>query len=199
MNGFVGESWPGAGERSPGDYVYQWKLLQRRRAYEHGIDGVVAYLPGTGNIVLDPDGDARGKNAARRSVKLNLTGSSDGPLAPRIYDTYFIAFNAVGLDCAGASSTRSPRDLGLNECIQTGVAVNDIEGSGYLLRCGQSGADLDTVQVTCAVVDGGECQQWTVESGATLNCALFRSQKNKIVRTHTDPYDVPFTATVVRQ
>ncbi|HXV63919.1 MAG TPA: hypothetical protein VEK15_24675 [Vicinamibacteria bacterium] len=168
-------------------------------AYSHGVAGVVAYLPGTGNIVLDPDGDVKGKNAPRRSVKLNLTGSSDGPLPPRVYDTYFMALNAVGLDCLGSPSATSPRDLALNECIQTGVAVNDIEGSGYLLRCGQSGADLDTVGVTCEVVDAGACQQWSVESGATLHCALFRSQRNKIVRTHDDPYDVPFIATVVRQ
>jgi len=167
-------------------------------SYSHGVDGVVAYLPGTGNIVLDPDGNAR-KNAVRRSVKLNLTGSTDGPLAPRVYDTYWMALNAIGLDCSGNPSPVAPRDLAPGQCIQTGVAVNDIEGSGYLLRCGQSGADLDTVQVTCDAADGGECQQWSVESGETLHCALFQSVKNKFIRTHTVPYDVPFTATVVRQ
>ena len=167
--------------------------------YKHGVDGVVAYFPGTGNMVLDPDGDAKGKNAVRRSVKLQLNPTGNGgPLPAGEYDTYFLSINAIGLDCWGNASTTAPRDLGLNECIQAGVAVNDIEGSGYLLRCGQAGAGLDTVQVTC-VEDSGVCQQWTVESGATLHCALFRIVKTKLVRQHQDPYDVPFTATVARQ
>jgi len=109
-----------------------------------------------------------------------------------------MSINAIGKDCDNIDDATAPRDLAEEQCIRASVAVNDIEASGYLLRCGPTaGSDLDPVHVTCVAADQSGCQSWTVNSGDHLYCALFRLVKTKLVQ-YGDPYDVPFTATVVR-
>ena len=174
--------------------------------YSNGVDGVLAHFPGTGNIVLDPDANAKGKNAVRRFIELDFTkdAGDDGPLQG-IHQGSFMSINALGKDCDGSPSSIAPRDMTfVSQCIQADVAVNGIEGSGYLLRCGEdkygdpARADLDNVWITCDDVVANRCVRWSIAPGG--RCALFRLMKgNKFVRVHEDPYDMPFTATVERQ
>ena len=100
--------------------------------YTHGVDGVHAILPATGNIVLDPDRNARG-NQTPRSILLNIPGYS-----PPTLDAYFMSINSVGLACPGnpVDPMTPARDLATGECIQSELAVNQIAGTPWFLICG---------------------------------------------------------------
>lgn len=179
----------------------------RASYYRHGEYGVHAALPGTGNIVLDPDRYARG-NEAPRWIELDLSVVPEG-YTPATYKAYFLSVNSVGYACNGDSDSRPARDLTAGDCIQSELAINGIESTEWLLLCGGLVAEdypelgLTNVEVTCVGADADGCTEWDLTSEAAgSTCALFEyrgGKKGVSLVPVSDAFPLQFAAHVLHQ